>query len=349
MKSFRAVFQIIEDNNCPLYELEDIFTLTDKSISFPGEKESCLILVREMTQLLFQLLGEAGTKKGSKFSKKYTCSGCTGLIKFTQIPGDDFTVDNGKTTSLLTEKEQNLFDKIVDYPLLRAIPANHLKNFIGCFKAMVVTKGSQLIKKGQPNKHLFILLSGQVIVEDGGVPITRLSEGEVCGEMSYFGDSIASSSVRATENSKILAIRGDDFSNLIKKSDSVQFYMAKLLAKRLSKSNQRWASDFESCMQGRINEMAPAELLQVFHMHQKSGVLSLDLPHGAGRVAFHEGSIVVAGYDGKSGQEAIFAILEEREGMYRFSTGLSSDEMQKPAIGDFMMLLMEGIKRIDED
>ncbi len=349
MKSFRAVFQIVEDNNCPLYELEDVFILTEKSVSFPEGKESCLILVRELTQLLFQLLEEIDSKKGLDLSKKYTCSGCTGLIKFVQIPGDDIILDSDTEASLLTEKEQKLFDKIVHYPLLTAIPANHLKNFIGCFKAMVVKKGNLLIKKGQANKHLFILLSGQVIVEDGAVPITRLSEGEVCGEMSYFGDNIASSSVRATENSKILAISGEDFSKLIKKSDSVQFYMAKLLAKRLSNANEVRAGNFESCMQGRINEMAPAELLQVFHMHQKSGALSLDLPQGKGRVAFVEGSIVIADYNGKNGQDAVFAILEEKEGIYSFTTGLPPEEVQEQPIGDFMMLLMEGIKRIDEE
>jgi CRP/FNR family cyclic AMP-dependent transcriptional regulator len=349
MEPFRAVFQIVEDNNCPLYELSDIFILTEKSICFSEGKESCLILVRELTQLLFQLIGESESKGEADPEQKYTCSGCTGLIKFVLIPYDESSVDSDTEESLLTEKEQRLFDKIAHYPLLQAVPTDHLKKFIGCFRAVSVKKGSLLIIKDQLNKHLFILLSGQLSVEDGAVLITTLTEGEVCGEMSYFGDSIAGSSVRAAEDSKVLVISGEDFGRLIKQSDSIQFYMAKLLAKRLSKANEVRANDFDSCMQGRINEMAPAELMQVFHMHQKTGVLSLDLRGGTGRISFRDGAIVAADYDNKSGQDAFFAILGEKEGMYSFTSGLSDEDMKAAVIGDFMMLLMEGVKQEDED
>lgn len=348
MEPFRAVFQIVEDNNCPLYELSDIFILTEKSICFSEGKESCLILVRELTQLLFQLIGESDSGN-SDYEEKYTCSGCTGLIKFVRILDDEAGTDSNTEEPLLTEKEQRLFDKIAHYPLLKAIPTNHLKKFIGCFRAVTVKKGSLLIIKDQLNKHLFILLSGQLSVEDGAVLITTLTEGEVCGEMSYFGDSIAGSSVRASEDSKVLVISGEDFGRLIKQSDSIQFYMAKLLAKRLSKANEVRASDFDSCMQGRINEMAPAELMQVFHMHQKTGVLSLDLPGGPGSISFRDGAIVGANYDDKSGQDAFFTILGKKEGVYSFTSGLSDEDMEAPVIGDFMMLLMEGVQQEDEE
>jgi CRP-like cAMP-binding protein len=349
MKPFRAAFQIVEDNNCPLYALKDVFILTEKSICFPEGKESCLILVREMTQLLFQLLGEADGKKSTDYSKRYTCSGCTGLIKFVRIAEEDNIIQNDAESSLLTEKEQVLFDKIHQYGLLKAIPTDQLKQFIGCFKAVAVKKGGQLIRKGQPNKHLFLILSGMVVVEDGMVPITHLGEGELCGEMSYLGDNIAGSSIRALEDVKVLVISGEDFGKLIKKSDTVQLYMARLLAERLSRANAARAGNFDSCMQGRINEMAPAELMQVFHMHQKTGILTLDLPGGVGRLAFREGAIVMADYGGKNSQEAVFALLAEKEGTYSFTTGLPEEAMRAPVIGDFMMLLMEGVKRVDED
>lgn len=345
MKSFRAVFQIIEDNNCPLYALEDIFVLSEKSIAFPEGKESCLILVRELTQLLFQLLGKNGEPS---YKKKYTCSGCTGLIKFQQIADANAQLGSD-TDALLSEKEQILFDKVHNYPLLKSIPVNHLKRFLSFFKGKIIKTGDLLITKGELNEYLFLLLSGKVVVEDGDVPITHLGEGELCGEMSYFGDSVAGTSVRALEDTKVLAISGKDFSKLIHKSNAVQMYMGKLLAERLSKANAARAHDFEACMVGRINDMVPAELLQVFHMHQKTGVLNLELPQGKGRISFLEGSIVVANYAGKKGQDAVFAVLAEREGVYNFTAGLPEREMQASAIGDFMMLLMEGVKRFDED
>lgn len=348
MKPFKAVFQIIENNNCQIYDKQEFFTLTDKAVSVPDGKVCCLILIREMTQLLFQLLKEEGKKGGPDLSKEYTCSGCSGIIKFRQISTDEFEDEDSVIPLLITDEEQRLFDKIVKYPLLKDIPANHLKDFIGCFKVIKLRAGSLLIEKGQPIKYLFILLSGHLIVEDEGIRIATLNEGEVCGEMSYFGDNTASTSVRTLEDTEILRISGEDFGKLIKVSGSVHDYMVRILARRLANANSVRVSDFDFSMHGRVNEMTPAELLQIFHMQQKTGVLSLELPHGPGRVSFRDGSIVVADYAGRGGQDAVFAILAEKEGIYNFSNGLPSESMDRPPIGDFMMLLMEGVRRSDE-
>ncbi len=344
MKSFKASFQILEENNCPLYVLDDIFILTERSVYFPGGKESCLILIRELTQLLFEL---AGAVDEPDFVKKYTCSGCTGLIKFRQIHDKKDGASNVQKT-LLTEKEQRLLNRITRYPLLQAVSVEKLKEFISCFRGKILKKGEFLIRKGELNRHIYLLLSGEVQVEDGDVPLTRLGEGEICGEMSYFGDSIAGSSVKGLKETRILAIRGDDFGRLISSSSDVQRYMAELLAKRLSQANSVRTSDFESSMLGHLDEMAPAELFQVFHMHQKTGILRMGLPKGNARVVFCDGAIVEGRYDGREGQDAVFKILQEREGVYNFVAGVSEEEREKLPIGDFMMLLMEGVKRGDE-
>ena len=94
--------------------------------------------------------------------------------------------------------------------------------------------------------------------------------------------------------------------------------------------------------------MPPAELFQIFHMNQKTGILSLELPNGNARVSFREGCVINAQYNEMNNQSAIFEMLKEKEGRYSFTTGLSPEEMKAAEIGDFMMLLMEGIKRVDE-
>ena len=101
-------------------------------------------------------------------------------------------------------------------------------------------------------------------------------------------------------------------------------------------------------MSGWVREMPPAELFQIFHMNQKTGLLSLDLSQGEVRVSFREGCVINAQYQGVSNQDAIFDMLKEKEGRYRFTTGLSPEEVKAAEIGNFMMLLLEGIKRVDE-
>lgn len=348
MKQFKALFQVVDNNNCKLYDKNEFFTLTEKYVLVPEGKPCCLILVREMTQLLFALLSQEGNEKSKSHNKEYTCSGCNGIIKFVQVSTAENELEDNALALIITDDEQRLLNKIAGYPLLKDIPAHRLKEFISCFKVVRVRSGTFLIEKGQPIKRIFIPLSGSLGVEDEGVRIATLEEGEVCGEMSYFGDNIAGSSVRTLEDSEILSISGEDFGKLIKTSAAVHDNMVRILAKRLANANSVRVSDFDVSMQGRVNEMTPAELLQIFHMHQKTGVLSLDLPGGTSRLSFLDGAIVAADYGDQKGRDAVYAVLTETEGVYNFVNGLPAKEMDLPPIGDFMMLLMEGIKRSDE-
>jgi hypothetical protein len=84
-------------------------------------------------------------------------------------------------------------------------------------------------------------------------------------------------------------------------------------------------------------------------MHQKTGVLSMDLSQGVGKVSFREGCLINARYGEWQNEEAIFKILAEKKGHYRFTTGLLPQDMRAAEIGDFMSLLMEGVKRVDEE
>jgi CRP/FNR family transcriptional regulator, cyclic AMP receptor protein len=348
MGPFKAVFKIIEDNNCPLYRLEERLILSEKALTFPKDKEGCLILVREMTQLLFELLDETEkADKGGKKPRVFTCSGCTGLIKFVRVDPD---MDDSKVPEdfSLTAEQHELIAKISNFSLVKAIPRNQLKQFVGCLQERGIPAGAFLITKGEVNEYLYLILLGEMSVEDDQVKITTLREGDVCGEMSYFGNKIAKSSVKATREAKVLAISGYDFDRSMGMAASVQVFMAKLLAERLAQANTVRSREFDACMHGRIKDMVPAELFQIFHMHQKTGALSLELSRGKAKVSFREGCIINACYADQYNQDAIFSILAEKEGMFRFTAGLSPQEMKAAEIGDFMMLLMEGVRRVDE-
>lgn len=103
-----------------------------------------------------------------------------------------------------------------------------------------------------------------------------------------------------------------------------------------------------SVISGFLEEISPTELFQFFHMHQKTGKLLLHVPDGVGRVAFREGAIIGAKYGDQEGKDAIFALLGQHKGRFSFSSGIPASLLEVEGIGDFMMLLMEGIKRLDE-
>jgi CRP/FNR family transcriptional regulator, cyclic AMP receptor protein len=348
MKSFQIDFEIIEGNRCPFYKVGEHLVLSDKSLCCPGNKATCLILVREMTQLLFKLLA---MRSEDLIAERpiFNCSGCTGLIKFIPVPTPAIEIGEVvEVTAVLGGKEQDLLRKIRSFPVIQAIPEEELFQFVTRCQDKVVREGAVLIHKGEVNSYLYLIIVGQMLVIDGPVVITTLGPGELCGEMSYLGGDVAGATVRALCDTEVVAVSSEDFNYLLDKLPSLQMFMARLLAKRLTRVNKARTEDFASCMQGRLQDMAPAELFQVFHMNSKTGVLSLELPRGPGKISFREGCIINAHYRGHENEEAIFAMLGEHEGTYRFTIGLSPNEMKAAEVGDFMKLLMEGIKRVDD-
>jgi len=226
--------------------------------------------------------------------------------------------------------------------------ADHLQEMMDFCHEQRIEKGQILIRKGESNLDIFLVLSGELSVDDGPVHITNLCPGELCGEMSYFAGNIAGANVTGLTETRVAVISGEFFSYILEESSSVQLFLAQLLAKRLVLANKARLHDLDSSMQGRLSDMVPSELFQILHMHQKTGVLALAFPGRDARVSFREGHIVDACYNGLENQDALYAVLAETEGIYTFRSGLSPTQMKAAEIGDFNALLMEGIQRIDE-
>lgn len=350
MNVLNAVFTIEAEKNCPLYKVGERLQLSDKTLACPEGKEVCLILVRDMTELLFRFLQNQPVQLKQYAGTVFNCSGCKGLIKFSLIGGETTTNKaSGEgafaALKLATTNDQNHLLS----PFFKMLSQRQMESIAVHLREISIEEDAVLIRKGVKNHNIYILVEGELRVEDVGVHLATLTVGELCGEMSYLGADLAVSTVKAVKSSRALAIAGDVFGRLLGDDPAVQTYMAQLLAARLRQTNAARASDFASCMSGRIDEIVPAELFQIFHMHQKTGVLTLDFCGDYGKVAFREGCIINAEFGELKNEEAIFRILAEKEGLYRFTSGLSPRDMRAAEIGDFMMLLMEGVKRVDED
>lgn len=345
MKQLKLYFKISVDNNCPLYEKGELLSLSEKALSCPEKKETCLILVREMTKILFDFL-DSDSSCDEKRGQSYSCSGCTGLIKFDLISEEEARQDDLLSIPPPLDAEgEALLNAIQAFPLMQAIPDSEVSNVVRCFRKERLPAGSTFITKGQSCLYLYLILTGNIVVSNHSMVIASLGSGDICGEMSYLGGDVAGADVKTITEAEVVSISGDAFSQLLDRIPELQLFMAKILVKRLTKAN---TSQFDTSMSGWLQEMHPAELFQIFHMNQKTGVLSLELPNGEAKVSFREGCVINAQYKDLINQGAIFHMLQEKEGRYSFTKGLSPEEMKAAEIGDFMMLLMEGIKRVDE-
>lgn len=225
MNDISVAFKITSERNCPYYAAEDIFVLSNQAVQVPLGHPSCLILVREITNLLFNtIVPAAGNGFEELKSATYNCGGCTGLIKF-QMEDDQERVER---------------------------------------------------------------------------------------QMAAFPEQ------------KIGRSHSDDPDGVLDKADSI-------------------------VVSGQLSEIAPSELMQFFHMHQKTGKLVIDVATGTGRVAFREGAIIGAKFLEYENREAFFSLLREKQGRFTFVNGIPDALLEVDDIGDFMMILMEGIKKMDED
>lgn len=203
MPPFSALFKIVDELNCPLYDKGDLFKLNDKAVEFPCEKTTCLILTRELTQLLFKLIG----KDAPKPSILHGCGGCTGLIKFQQ-----------------------------------------------CFDTPF----------------------------DSGCPVQP--------------EATATTGVN-----------------------------------------------------GSLKALSVTEVFQSLNISEKSGIVQFDFDGIIGFVCFRDGEFIEAKFNNQSGLPAIFAMLPQTVGSFHFEPGIAKENATREQLGNFMMILMEGVRQVDEE
>jgi CRP-like cAMP-binding protein len=354
----KIAFQIVKANKCPLFEYGEVFSLTGIAISMqntldnscvitavvhgPPNRENCKILSADLTKIIIE--HERADKVPACI---INCSGCTGSIRLEHNPlvfyeKEDAPPDN--------EELESIMHILSRFSFFRNIDSNSLKDVLRFFKLKQFNKDAIIIRKGDPGGNFFIIVSGKVeILNDVGITISSLEKGEVFGEMSLICDEEVGATVQASEKSEILYINQKFFKKILRKYPSFQLYFTKLMAKRLTASNKIRSEDYASGMIGKLEEIPPEALFQTLNINQKTGILTItQLTSGTARFSLRHGALIKASYKGKSGEDAFYDVLKEKEGRFKFTPGLPPEDFEIAEIGYFMKLLMEGLRRIDE-
>ncbi len=355
-----AAFKIIDDNHCPLYNAGDVVILSGKTlllkrrkektfvtssvVRLPMEKSICRVLVGDLTAVLI----EYGNVRNLPSHHAVTCGGCTGSVRLehrgaepsmetTSLPRNDSEI--GFATKLLTK-----------FPIFESLKESDVKKLVPMLKMKKFPRGASIIKKGDAGSNLYIILAGKAeVIVDDGISIGFMERGEVFGEISLLIGTPAGATVKVVNTVTVLLIYGKDFKRVLNMFPSLQMYFARLLAKRLAKTNVERFEEIASGMSGKLQDNPPSELLQTLNLNRKTGILTLNVASGTAELAFREGGLIRAKHNNKEGQDAFFAILGEKEGRFKFVPRLSPQYDRLDEIGDFMWLLMEGIRRVDEN
>ncbi len=355
----RESFRICESRHCPQFRYGDTFTVSGISLAMdsggehsfinttvvhaPPDRDQCKILYADLTRLIIEY------ERADQIPDcLISCSGCTGSVRLEHFQGlrseNPDPADEVNRISTLTHKFSN-------FPFFRAIDRNNLNSVLKYFKLLEAHKNQIVIRKGDPGGHFYILVTGRVeILNDAGIPISTLEQGEVFGEMSLICDENVGATVQAIEDCEILYMEHKHFKKILQKYPALQQYFTRLLARRLSDSNRLRSDDYASGMIGKLEEIPPEALFQTLNMNGKTGILTItQLPLGTARFSLRQGSLIKASYGGVRGEAAFYAVLREKSGRFKFTPGLPPEDFEVPEIGYFMKLLMEGMQKVDEE
>ena len=344
MNKFESIFKIVENHRCPLYEVDNEFRLSGIVLSVPSDSQTCVTLVEDIKDILtlYESLDDSapGTSSGDIFD----CSGCTGAIRLEYTKVDSSTI-------LKRDNELTATAKLLsNFSIFQALDEHSIKDIVSSLKLKKFSRGLPIIKKGDPGVKLFIIVSGRVeVVGDDGMTITFLEKGEVFGEMSLLSGEPVGATIKVVDTTRALFINGKIFRKILNKYPSLQMYFARLLAKRLARTNVVRSEEFSSGMTGKLSDMPPTELVQTLNQNQKTGILYLQLRSGTSELYFRDGGLIRAKYGDTAGVAAFFEVLKEKEGRFKFVPELPPEEANTPEIGEFMWLLMEGLNKIDEE
>ena len=359
MSFTEAIFKVIDVQGCPYYRKGDEFKISGNAlllehnrgskfistaiIDLPLKRSECRTLIAQLTKVLVE------HERVDRIPEAViSCGECHSEIRLEH--------KKGSSVALIEDIKQHSTDVhtiaslLSNFSIFKTLDEGSLRDFVSLLRLKKYSPEESIMCKGEPGKNLYIILSGLVnVVDDDGMSITKLRNGEVFGEMSLISGDPVGATIQVVEPTTVLYIRGQDFLKVLNRFPSLQMYFARLLSRRLAKSNVMISKEFASGMTGTLSQMPPVELFQTLNYNQKTGVLKLNLSKGPASFLFRNGSIVQAKYGRKHGKSAFFSVLGEKKGRFQFAPGLTEKEMSMPELGMFMELLMEGLRKLDEE
>ncbi len=354
MRYRNAVFVLTEEHTCPLYNVGEELEIRDMALSITSDKSACLLLVRELIRIcsdtaLFERFTQHGLQK-----TKFECGGCSGLVRFEFKKEREYATLQMKLLAA-AEKRAQMGHVAEFYKLLRGMeifePLSDpdLENFTTLLKLKTYPAHKIIIKEGERGTHLFILLSGTVtVVRNGNEVLAEMEPGEIFGEMSLLSGEQVTTSVHSRTDVRMATLSAKDFKHVLNKYPILQVFFYRMLVNRAQMNTLRSGS-ISSGMNGELSEINSVELFQLINSSGKTGKVDLLFPHGRATVLFNEGEIVRAEYGDHEGKDALFALLAKNKGTFTYTTGLPEADKDLPVLGGFMGLIMEGLRRIDEE
>ncbi len=355
MQFRNGVFISTEERYCPLYNVGEELHVDEGVLKLPAAKPTCLTLTRDLIELASEDIAYELYLQGSRKKSKFECGGCTGIIRFEFKKEKEFATIQMKLLAAAERREK--LKSIARFAgLLRTIEIfqplsdDDLLDLATLLKLEDYNWGFPILQKGDPASNLFIIIDGRVeVMDEDGVTLAEMSRGDVFGEMSLLSGDCVTTTIMAMEPCQIASLSQKNFRHVLNRFPALQVFFYKLLVSRITTINFQRAEELSSGMVGQLADIPPLELCQMINSNQKTGRLKLEVGQEKASLLFNEGELVFARFNAKEGREAFYDILAINDGRFKFTHGLTRKETNMDVLGGFMGMLMEGMKRIDDE
>jgi len=349
-----AIFIVTEERACPLYNVGEEFKVEDMGLSVPEAKPACLNMVQRVIKATTEEQSfEHFTQHGIQKSK-FECGGCTGLIRFEFKKEKGFATLQMKLLAAAERREKmrhmdRFFDLLRCLDIFEPLDDDSLRDLSALLKLKEYGANKVILKKGDPGTHLYILLEGKVaVIADDGKTLSKMGVGDIFGEMSLLSGEPVTTTIHTRAKTRLASLSSKDFKHVLNKYPVLQVFFYRMLVDRAQANTMR-SGTISSGMSGELAEISTVDLFQLINSSQKTGRVEFDLKDGKALVLFHEGELIQARYNSLAGKDAVFALLARRSGHFIYNSGISEEAKKLNVIGGFMGLIMEGMRRLDEE
>lgn len=154
-------------------------------------------------------------------------------------------------------EEDTLPEPLDKIPFFESFHDGHLNDILYSSYFIQADPGDAIIKEGQDDARIFILLAGKMEVTKGGETIAKIERpGEIFGELAVVSDEKRSASVIAKTNTLCLVI-DQKFLNEIKTAEENPGYYASLYGfiSRVLAARLKTATEVISRLEKEIEEL----------------------------------------------------------------------------------------------
>lgn len=158
-----------------------------------------------------------------------------------QIPLADLRESLGDLPMLTTALRQVYKRRMVECTLARVpllgklLPMERLA-LANLLQPAQFARGSVMIHQGDPADALYLIESGQVVVEQSGQTIASLGEGDFFGEMALLTSQPHRADVRAITPTDVLMLPGTDFNLLLEQRPDLEEQLRTVVEQRIRNS-----------------------------------------------------------------------------------------------------------------